>query len=848
MNSRFRYLYLLLFFVMPVSAQEGEPIIEQNTTALVDSTAVVIPNNQYKPGNKYRLAGIQVEGLKKYQKQAFILSSGLSIGSEIKLPGDRLSSAIKKLYRTNSFGDVAVFVDKVESDDAYLQFVVEELPKINQVTINGVRKKRAKKLLKETELTKGNILTDNLLITSKNYIEKKYQKKGFLDARAQITSKPDDSLTNAVNMILNIEKGKKIKISDINFEGNEDLSDATLRKSLKKTKRKFFGRFWKRSKYVEENFKKDQENLLNTYRKNGFRDAQILDKKIYRKKDRTVGIDLKVQEGSKYVFGDINFIGNTKYTDEQLQKILGIEKGDVYNGDILTKKVTGDGSPNSRDIASIYQNNGYLFSRVVPVETSVNQDSINVEVRIYEDEPTKVGKITVNGNDKTNDHVIYRALLTKPGYLYSKEAIINSIRELGQLGFFDPESITPDLKPNYVDKTVDIDFTVAEKGTSQIELQGGYGGNTFVGTLGLSFNNFSARNLFNKKAYNPLPMGDGQTLSLRLQQSRAFTTASFSFVEPWLGGIKPKSLSFSIYNSRQFNIDSSNDVLRDESLNILGASVGINQRLRWPDNYFFLSQSVNYKLLDLKNFNFSNITFNNGQSHNLSYNVSFSRRSSGPNPIFPKNGSDISLSGRVTFPYSLVNGVDYSDPTLTDRDRYKFLEYYKLGFKARWFTPIVEKLVLMTNTEFGFLGYYNKNLQDSPFERYFVGGEGIAVNQLDGRENVRLRGYQNTGLERLSDEGGDRAYNKFEMELRYPISLKPAASIYTVGFIEAGNSFTELEDFNPFNLKRSAGFGIRLFMPAFGLLGFDFAHGFDPHLGQTEKSGWQTHFYIGQQF
>jgi outer membrane protein insertion porin family len=802
-------------------------------------------SNQFTVGGAYKLAGITVEGLQKYQKQAFILSSGLEIGSEIKLPGDKLSSAIKKLYNTNSFGDVAIFLEEIIGRDAYLHFVVEELPKINKVAIKDTREKKAKKLLKEAELIKGSVLTDNLLITAKNYLEKKYKEKGFLNTQVQIATKPDDSLKNSVNMELNINKGKKVKISSINFAGNNKISDVTLRKSLKKTKKKFFGRFWKGSKYIEENFKEDQENLLNTYRKNGFRDAQIVDYKLAKKQDNTLGIDLEIQEGSKYVFGDVNFIGNKKYTDAQLQKIIGIEKGDIYNGDILTKKVTGDGSPNSRDITSIYQNNGYLFSRVVPVETSVNKDSINVEIRIFEDEPTRVGKITVNGNDKTNDHVIYRALRTKPGYLYSKGAIINSIRELGQLGFFDPESITPDLKPNYIDKTVDIDYTVAEKGSSQIELQGGYGGGTFVGTLGLTFNNFSARNIFNKKAYNPLPMGDGQSLSLRLQQSRAFTTSSFSFVEPWLGGVKPKALSFSIYNSQQFLIDSSNEVDRDQSINIIGSSIGISQRLKWPDNYFYLSQSINYKLFDLNNYNVSTFNFSNGQSHNLSYNVSFSRRSSGPNPIFPKTGSEFSVSGRLTFPYSAVNGVDYSDPALEDQDRYKFLEYYKLGFKARWFTPLIDKFVLMTNTEFGFLGSYNKNLQDSPFERYFVGGEGIANNQLDGRENIRLRGYENN---QLSSIDGDRAYNKFEMELRYPITLKPAASIYTVGFIEAGNSFNDLSKFNPFNLKRSAGFGIRLFMPAFGLLGFDFAHGFDPLPGETQKSGWQTHFYIGQQF
>ncbi len=604
------------------------------------------------------------------------------------------------------------------------------------------------------------------------------------------------------------------------------------------------GRFWKASKYIDADFKEDLENIVTTYSERGYRDARVIDHSLTTNDDNSLNLNIKVEEGKKYIFGNIRFLGNTRYTDEQLQRILRIEKGDTYNGKILKERVTGDGSPDSEDIKTLYDDNGYLFSRVLPVETRINNDSIDVEIRIFEDQPTKIRKVTVNGNDRTNDHVVYREIRTKPGYLYSKSQIIRTIREIGQLGFFDAEAITPDIVPNYQNKTVDIDYTVAEKGSSQIELQGGYGGGSFIGTLGLSFNNFSTRNIFNKKAYRPLPMGDGQTLSLRLQKSRYYTTSSFSFTEPWLGGKKPQSLSFSIYNSKQFRYDyMTNKVDKNQRLNIVGATVGLGKRLQWPDNYFTLSQSISYQLYDLKDYPISTFSFSNGSSNNLSYNITLGRNSAGPNPIFPKSGSEFSIGAKLTIPYSLIKTKDYE--TIDDKEKYKWLEYYKTSFKGKWFTTLTGDLVLMSNAEFGILGYYNKELGYSPFERFYLGGDGMASYQLDGRETIALRGYENG---RLSSVDGDVVYNKFQMELRYPITLKPSASIYVLGFLEAGNSYDGLNNYNPFQLKRSAGLGLRIFMPAFGLLGIDFAHGFDPLPGQTEKSGWQTHFIIGQQF
>ena len=853
-------LALLLFTIIlgfnSVSAQEEQNITDKNDeiknaeitndTLKKDTIVPLSLNAAYVKDRAYELGGITVKGLKKFEEQTVKVFSGLKDGQEIKLPGDKLTSAIKKLYETKQFSNVEVYVSKIDGNVVYLEFDVEELPQLNNVTIRGVKKNKAKDLQKDAELKKGEMVTDNLIVTTTNYFKKKYQEKGFLNTKVTLDTKVDTSDVNIVNMLIHIDKGEKVKIKNITFEGNEAFTAKKLRKAMKNTKKSMIGRFWKGSKYIDADFKEDLENIVTSYSEKGHRDARVTDHSITINENNTISLNLKVEEGKKYIFGDIKFIGNTKYTDAQLQNVLRIEKGDTYNGKVLKERVTGDGTPDSEDISNIYQNSGYLYSRVLPVETRINNDSIDVEIRIYEDQPFKIKKVTVNGNDRTNDHVVYREIATRPGYQYSKQDIIRTIREIGQLGFFDAEAITPDLKPNPVDKTVDIDYTVAEKGSSQIELQGGYGGGSFIGTLGLSFNNFSTKNIFNKKAYKPLPMGDGQTLSLRLQKSRYYTTSSFSFTEPWLGGKKPRSLSFSVYNSKQFRYDYySNKVDKNQRLNIVGATLGLGQRLKWPDNYFTLSQSISYQLYDLKEYGMriGNLTLSNGNLNNLAYNVTLGRSSAGPNPIFPKSGSDFSIGAKFTFPYSLFNNKDYSALGLAEK--YKWLEYYKVNFKGKWYTALTKDIVLMSNAEFGILGNYNTKLGDSPFERFFVGGDGLASYQLDGRETIGLRGYENG---RISSIAGGTIYNKFQIELRYPITLKPSASIYALGFLEAGNSYDGFKNFDPFLLKRSAGVGLRIFMPAFGLLGIDFAHGFDPLPGGTEKSGWQTHFIIGQQF
>lgn len=848
-------LFIISFLTFSAHAQE---VKELKKTAIVTANdtipKIVKPTDNlpvsFEKGKEYLLGGMTVTGLKKFSEETVKVFTGLRVGQLIKLPGDKLTSAIKKLYETKQFSNVDVYLSKIDGAAVYLQFDVIELPQLNNIVVTGVKKAKARELKKDTELKKGTMVTDNLLVTSSNYFKKKYTDKGFLKAKVSINTQKDTSGVNTVNMSVHIDKGNRIKIKAISFQGNDAFSDKKLRGAMSNTKRKMLGRFWKSSKYIEDKYKEDLESIIEKYSRLGYRDARIISDQLIWNDDNTISLKIDVEEGRQYYFSDILFVGNKNYTDEHLQKILRIDKGDVYNGTVLKERVNGDNTPTSVDIQTLYHNNGFLFSNINAIETKVENDSITVEIRIREDEQATIKKVTVLGNDKTNDHVIYRELRVKPGDLFSRSKIIRSIREIGQLGFFDA-NVSPDVKPDYQNKTADIDFTVLEKGASQIELQGGYGGGAFIGTLGLSFNNFAIRNLFKKEAYKPLPMGDGQKLSLRLQASRTYSTYSFSFTEPWLGGKKPQSFSFSIYNSNQYQFNYQTGIVdKSQSLQIIGASIGLGKRLQWPDDFFQLSQSISYQNLSLNNYGFriGPEILNNASLNNLSYSVTLSRNSAGPSLIFPTYGSEFSIGAKLTFPYSLVNKKDYSNLGLAEK--YKWMEYYKISFKGKWYTAFTDKLVLMTNMEGGFLGHYNDKVGAVPFEHYFVGGDGLASYQLDGRETIGLRGYENN---RLSSINGGTIYNRFQLELRYSITDKPSASIYTLGFLEAGNSYDNFNNYNPFQLKRSAGLGIRIFMPAFGLLGIDFAHGFDAlpiynNVPNAPKSGWQTHFIIGRQF
>lgn len=818
-------------------------------------------------GKKYIVNDIVVTGNTTFSPQTIIAYSGLREGEEIQVGGERIGNAIKKLWKSNLFSSINIFLINIDGVNADVEINLIDLPELNEVTILGVKKGKKELIINENNLKPGAKVTENLITTTKNYLTNKYKKDGFLNTKVNIvTSEVVDSLEKQrVNMMVRIEKGEKVKIKSITFNGNEQLSDKKLRKAMKNTKKKNPIRFLKRSKYIDENYKEDLVSIIDKYKENGYRDARIISDSIIYNNDKTISLLIDLEEGDKYTFGKISFVGNTVYTDQQLARVLRIKEGTTYNGVELRKRIADDTRPDGDDLTNLYQDNGYMFSTINPVEVSADGNVIDMEIRISEGKPAYFNSVNVTGNDITNDHVIYREIRTRPGELYSKANIIRTIRELGQLGFFDAQQITPNIKnPNPVDGTLDIEYAVVERGSSQIELQGGYGGGGFIGTLGLSFNNFSIKNIFNKEAYTPVPRGDGQTLALRLQASQFFQTYSFQFSEPWFGGRKPFQLSTSISHSKQFLFDPlSRRADKSRSFNITGITFGLSTRLKEPDDYFLLSQALSYQHYSLNNYNTGLFTFGNGSSNNLAYTIGLTRNNTYNDPIYPLGGSNFSVSAKFSLPYSLFNGVDYEalknerdQLDITDADdlerigeidqeRFKWLEFYKIKFKADWFTQVAKKLVLRPSLEFGFLGAYNNDRGVIPFERFFLGGDGLGNFALDGREVIQLRGYPNQSL---SSQDGSSIYNKFSLELRYPITLGQGAKIYALTFLEGGNSVNTFKDFNPFNLKRSAGFGLRIFMPAFGLLGIDFGHGFDALPGQTVKNGWETHFIIGQQF
>jgi outer membrane protein insertion porin family len=844
----------------------------------------MIFSQETKPkSSTFTIADISVTGDTSYGSETILTYSGLKKGETIIVPGDvKISAAIKKLWDSNLFSSIEVFVTKTEGTSVYLEVALNDLPELKEVTILGVKKRKIKELIKENNLNSGVKVTENLITTTKNYLENKYRKLGFLNAKTIVsTSKVIDSVKKSrVNMVVRIDKGQKIKVKNIDFEGTGKLSAKKLRKAMKNTKKKNIFRVFKRSKYIEADYKEDLTSVVDKYKEKGYRDARILSDTLTTSKDNTINLKVSVEEGEKYYYGSINFLGNTIYSDDQLNQVLKIKKGDTYNGIELEKRIADNSDPDAFDLTNLYQNNGYLFSTITPVEVSTDGNIIDMEIRVTEGKPAYFKNISVAGNDKTNDAVIYRELRTRPGQLYSKSNVVRTIRELGQLGYFDAQQISPDLKNvNPTDGTLDVEYTVVEKGASQIELQGGYGGGGFIGTLGLSFNNFAIKDIFNKEAYKPFPMGDGQSLAVRLQASRFFQTYSLSFTEPWLGGKKPVQFSSSLSQTKQFLYNpATRDADKNRSFNITGLTLGIAKKLSVPDDYFVLSQSISFQYYDLKNYNTGLFTFGNGNSNNLAYTVGLSRNNTFNDPIYPEGGSSFSLSAKVSFPYSLVNNVDYAAlkrereakndlirqyattnlpetteiiNTATDRigeidqERYKWLEFYKIKFKGEWYTKLAGKLILKPTFEFGFLGAYNNDRGVIPFERFFLGGDGLGTYSLDGREAIALRGYPNQSL---SNQDGGSIYNKFSLELRHPITLAQQTKIYALAFLEGGSSYNDFDDFDPFTIKRSAGVGLRLFMPAFGLLGIDFGHGFDPLPGETIKSGWQTHFIIGQQF
>jgi outer membrane protein insertion porin family len=793
----------------------------------------------YASPRQYTIGGITVSGTKYLDKRVLTSLSGLTVGDTIMVPGEAITKGIENLWDQGLFSTIDIKATKILDEKVFLNIALQERPRLLKFALKGIRKSETNDIREKIKLIKGKVVTDNLKISTANTIKDHFIDKGFYNVEVEVNQVADSVLRNNVILTFNIDKKKKVKIKKINVKGNDHVKAAKLKRQFKETKEKKFWRVWKASKFIESDYKVDKLAMIAKYNQLGYRDAILTKDSVYRD-GKHLTIDLEIEEGNKYYFRDISWVGNTKYTTAVLDKILAIKKGEIFDQARLDANLFMN--PNGRDVSSLYLDDGYLFFQVEPVEVLVENDSIDLEMRIREGKQATISKVIIRGNTKTNDHVILRELRTKPGQLFSRADIIRSQRELSQLGYFDPEQMGVEPKPDPVSGTVDIEYTVVERPSDQIELSGGWGAGRVVGTLGVTFNNFSTRNMFKKGAWRPLPAGDGQKLSVRAQSNGLFFQSyNASFTEPWLGGKKPNSLSLSVYHSIQSNGLAADDDLR-QRIQITGASIGLGKRLKWPDDFFILQQQINYQHYALDNYQQLIAGLNNGSSNAISYGITLSRNSIG-DPIFPTGGGVVSLSVEATPPISAFTGIDYS--TASDSTKFQWIEYHKWKFDTKWYQQLAKNLVIQAKVQFGFLGSYNKDVE-SPFERFYVGGDGLSGFGLDGREIVALRGYKNNSL---SAQEGSTIFAKYNFELRYRISANPSATIFVLGFLEAGDAWSSFKEFSPFNVKKSAGVGLRLFLPMFGLLGIDYGWRFDdvPNEGQNAGEG-EFHFSIGQQF
>ena len=798
----------------------------------------------YGNPQQYEVGGIVTSGTQFLDEAVLINISGISVGDSIDVPGEKISKAIENLWKQGLFSDIKIVATHTFGKKIFLEIRLQERPRLSTFKFTGVSKSEADKIREKISLG-DKVVTENLLETTKNTIINFYLEKGYLNTEVNIVSVKDSLFSNREKLTINVNKKSKVKVNSIIFEGNKFFKESTLKRAMKETKEKKWWKIFTSSKFIDDKYQEDKNKIVVKYNDKGYRDARIVSDSIYKFDENSINIKIKIDEGNQYFFRNINWLGNTKHTSQELNSILGIKKGDVYDQSVLDQHLFM--SQNNRDVSSLYMDDGYLFFSVTPVEINVEGDSIDFEMHIYEGKQARINKVTVAGNVKTNDRVIMREIRTKPGQLFSRADIIRTQRELAQLGYFDQEKLGVNPIPNPADGTVDIEYTVEEKPADQLELSGGYGANQLVGTLGISFNNFSARNFFKKGAWRPLPSGDGQKLSLRAQTNgKYYQSYNASFTEPWLGGKKPNSFSVTVFHSIQTS-GSASDNVGKQSITISGVSLGLGKRLKKPDDYFTIYHEVSYQYYTLQNYG-GTFLFSNGTSNNLSFQETISRNSIDA-PIYPRTGSQLSFTLQLTPPYSLFNSVDYK--TASDAVKYKFIEYHKWKFTSSWFTKLVGNLILNTKIQYGFLGLYNRNLGASPFERFYLGGDGLSGFSLDGREIIALRGYENNSVTPQNSNGaqiGGTIFDKYTFELRYPVSLNPSATIYFLSFAEAGNSWLNFKEFNPFSMKRSLGFGIRIFLPVFGLLGLDYGYGYDDIPNNPNANHGQFHFSIGQQF
>jgi outer membrane protein insertion porin family len=824
-----------------------------------------------KSPKRFTIGGIKIEGADNSDKNVIRLLSGFVEGESITIPGDKVTDAIKILWKQNLFENIEIYQEKLIGNDVFLVIKVTERPRLSKFTFKGdVKKTEADDIRNKIRLMKERVITDYLVGSIKNTVRDYYLDKGYYFNKVEILTEKDlTTKTPHVILTIKVDKGSKVRIKDVNINGNTVLSDGKLRRKLKESKPFRWYNPFNSGKYLEENLQNDLPAIVEKYNSKGYRDARIVKDTVYFVEQNRVNIDVTIDEGHRYYFGKFNWYGNTKYRGSYLDTIVNIKPGEIYNQSKLEQKLYMN--PNGFDVSSLYMDDGYLFFNLTPQESRIHNDTIDYDIIVYEGKQAIINKVTVKGNDKTNDHVIFREIRTRPGQLFRRSDIMRTQRELAQLTFFNPEKMNVVPTPNPTDGTVDIEYTVEEKPSDQIELSGGYGGrrNTFmgtgtmmggvglIGTLGVTFNNFSVKNFFKKDSWRPLPSGDGQRLSIRGQTNGLFFQSyNFSFTEPWLGGKKPNSLTFSFFHTL-FSNGQGKYVNRElkarnparSSMAIYGSSVNFGRRLIWPDNYFSMFNAINYNYYELTNYNA--FIFRNGYAHDVNTNMTIQRNSI-DQPIYPKTGSNFTFFAQLTPPYSAFNKKDYTD--LPQNERYRFIEYQKYKITAEWFTQLTNKkaaegkearnLVLRTKIGYGFLGYYNKKVGFSPFERFYMGGSGLSGFQnFVAREIIALRGYPDNSLSAVT---GDPIVARYTMELRYPITLNPQATIFVLGFAEAGNSYGNFKSFNPFQVKRSAGVGLRVFLPMFGLLGLDYGWGFDNinQSGAGNGKG-QFHFTIG---
>ena len=850
-------LMLLLALTLPLRAQQsGEDIV-------VD----------YNNPKKYIVGGVKVEGTQYFSQEQILQNVALQKGMEVTVPSEDLSAIVQRLWMQRYFEDVSIAIDSIAPtrDTAFFKVSIIERPRVSRWTFSGVKSGEEKELMERLNLRRGGAFSDYVAKTSSDIIKRYYKEKGFSNVEVNVNTKRDSVIKSAIRVQFDVDRGEKVKIKTITFTGADNVKESKLVRSMKKTRDKRFQNFFSSKKFQEKEYENDKRALLTVFNEAGYRDARIVSDTMYYVEPNRLQIDFKIDEGQRYYFRDITWTGNSVYSTDVLNEVLKINKGDVYDVITMEKRLFGGGKQSDYDISKLYRDNGYLFFNIQPVEMNIEGDSVDVEMRIVEGKPATLNNIVINGNDLTNERVIRRQIFTRPGYLFSQSDFERSIREIASMGQFDPEAIMDpatgySILPNPMDNTVDLVYNVTEKPSSQLELSGGWGGNTFVATVGVSFNNFSTRRFFDKTAWRPVPLGDAQNLSVRFQTNGTYyTSLSASFSEPWLFGKKPTSLQTSLYYTRQTNSYIYYNILNnDEYMEVYGFAAGLGKRLKWPDNYFVLYNQLSWQTYKLQDWGYQ-FMFDTGISHNLSYTLSLSRTST-DQQIYPRTGSDFSFSLQFTPPYSLLrkqypgpdgekvkveSWKDINYDLQTSQQRYKWIEYHKWSFKGSVFQKLVGDLVLMARAQFGYLGYYNRNWGYSPFEGFRVGGDGMSGYDTYGSEIISLRGYENYSLTPLaastSSTGNYYAgnvYDKFTVELRYPVILQPQSTIYALLFLEGGNCWADIRDFNPFQIKRSAGVGVRVFLPMIGLLGVDWGYGFDdPVNGKS-----QFHFVIGQQF